>query len=140
MRGRILGSQSYAAGTVSPQVECEQLFPSLYVSDVIAAVDFYTKKLGFGLGFTAGEPPRMAAVSLGRVQVFLEQGPPAPQGCAVYFVVDDADALCAFQSRSGVEIVVAPDDRPYGLRDYTARDLHGYRLTFGHRLPDAEKG
>jgi hypothetical protein len=30
-----------------------------------------------------------------------------------------------------------PDDRPYGLRDYTGQDLHGYRLTFGHHTFDA---
>ena len=97
------------------------------------------EQLGFGLAFTWGEQPRIAGVCLGRVQVFLERGTPAPQGCAIYFVVGDADALCDFQSRSGVEIVVTPGDRAYGLRDYTALDLHGYRLTFGHRLPDAEK-
>jgi len=36
--------------------------------------------------------------------------------------------------RDGVEIAQPLGDRPYGLRDYTVRDLHGYRLTFGHRL------
>jgi hypothetical protein len=39
-----------------------------------------------------------------------------------------------FQRASGVDIVVTPDDRDYGLRDYSVRDLHGYRLTFGHYI------
>jgi hypothetical protein len=26
----------------------------------------------------------------------------------------------------------AVDDRPWGLRDYTIRDLDGYQLSFGH--------
>ena len=26
------------------------------------------------------------------------------------------------------------DDRPYGIRDYGVRDLHGYHLSFGHPL------
>ena len=30
-----------------PHVECEQLHPALRVSDLRAAVDFYTNKLGF---------------------------------------------------------------------------------------------
>jgi hypothetical protein len=30
--------------------------------------------------------------------------------------------------------VAAPGDRPYGLRDYRVRDLHGYQLAFGHHL------
>jgi catechol 2,3-dioxygenase-like lactoylglutathione lyase family enzyme len=118
----------------APQVECERQHPSLYVSDVMAAVDFYTNKLGFRPGFTWGEPPTMAGINLGDVQVFLERGTPGPQGCALYFVVDDADGLFAFQQASGVEIEVPPGDRLYGLRDYAVRDLHGYRLTFGHHL------
>jgi catechol 2,3-dioxygenase-like lactoylglutathione lyase family enzyme len=120
-----------------PQVECERQHPSLFVSDVPAAVEFYTGKLAFRLGFTWGTPPTMAGVNLGQVQVFLEQGTPVPQGCALYFVVDDADALFEFQRANGVEVVVPPDDRDYGLRDYSVRDLHGYRLTFGHHLLNA---
>ena len=73
-------------------------------------------------------------MNLGEVQIFLEQGTPSPQGCSVYFVVGDADELYAFHRANGVEIVEPPGDRAYGFRDYTVRDLHGYRLTFGHHL------
>lgn len=122
----------------APQVDCEQHHPSLMVSDVAAAVEFYTKKLGFHMGFTSGEPPSFAGVQLDRVQIFLELGPPNPQGCAVYFVVGDADELYEFHRASGVEILEAPADRSYSLRDYTVRDPYGYRLTFGHRLWNAD--
>lgn len=118
----------------APQVECEQHHASLSVSDVRTAVDFYTNKLGFWLAFTWGDPPTMAGVNLGQVQIFLEQGTPNPEGCSVYFVVGDADELYEFQRDKGVEVVGPPSDRPWGLRDYTVRDLHGYGLTFGHRL------
>jgi catechol 2,3-dioxygenase-like lactoylglutathione lyase family enzyme len=122
----------------APQVDCEQHHPSLMVSDVAAAVEFYTKKLGFRLGFTSGEPPSFAGVQLDRVQIFLERGVPSPQGCAVYFVVGDADELYEFHRASGVDILESPADRPYSLRDYTVRDAYGYRLTFGHRLWNAD--
>jgi uncharacterized glyoxalase superfamily protein PhnB len=52
----------------------------------------------------------------------------------VYFVVSDADALYDYHRANGVEIVQEIGDRPYGLRDYTVRDLNGYSLTFGRRL------
>jgi catechol 2,3-dioxygenase-like lactoylglutathione lyase family enzyme len=133
-----------------PQVSCEQLHPSLSVSDLLAATDFYTKKLGFRLIFTWGDPPTMAGVNLGHAQMFLEQGTPSPQGSAVYFVLGDADEFAAseataaslttlyeFQRANGVEVVQPPGDRPWGLRDYTVRDLYGYALTFGYRLPGA---
>ena len=116
-----------------PQVDCEQQHASFTVSDVRAAADFYTQRLGFSLAFILGDPPTMAGVNLGNVQMFLERGTPSPAGCSVYFVIDDADELHAFQRANGVEIVEPPGDRDYGLRDYRVRDLHGYQLGFGHR-------
>jgi catechol 2,3-dioxygenase-like lactoylglutathione lyase family enzyme len=120
-----------------PDIECEQHHPGLAVTDVEAAVDFYVTKLGFRKAFTWGEPPTMAGVNLGHVQMFLELGQPAPQGCSVYFVVEDADELYEFHRANGVEVAQAIDDRPWHIRDYTVRDLHGYHLVFGHRLLNA---
>jgi catechol 2,3-dioxygenase-like lactoylglutathione lyase family enzyme len=118
-----------------PQVDCERHHTTLQVADVPAAVDFYTSKLGFTLGFTwGGDPPTFAGVNLGDVQIFLMQGTPNPRGCSVQFVVGDADELFAFHRASGVEIVEPPDDRDYGLRDYSVRDLYGYVLGFGHYI------
>ena len=117
-----------------PTIDCERHHTGLPVDDVQAAVDFYTKKLGFELGFTWGEPPSIAGVNLGDAQVFLEQGTPNPAGCNVYFVVSNADLLFEFQRSNGVEVLTEPDDRPYGLRDYAVRDLIGYRLSFGHYI------
>ena len=121
--------------TNPPVVECEQLHAGLQVEDLATALDFYTNKLGFRVAFTwGGDPPTFAGVNLGNVQIFLELGQPDPNGCGVYFVVGNADALHAFHKANGVDIAVAIDDRQYGIRDYTIRDLNGYRLTFGHHL------
>lgn len=118
-----------------PQVDCERLHPGLPVPDVLAAVDFYTNRLGFKLGFTWGDPVvTIAGVNLGEVQVFLERGTPPSGGSAVYFVVGDADALFAFHRDNGVEVVEEPGDREYGLRDYLVRDPYGYMLGFGHYI------
>jgi catechol 2,3-dioxygenase-like lactoylglutathione lyase family enzyme len=121
----------------APEVECSQEHASLRVSDVTAAIRFYTEKLGFRLGFTWGDPPSMAGVTLGDVQMFLERGTPGPSGCAVYFVVGNADELYEFQRANGVDILETPGDRPYGLRDYRVRDLNGYELGFGQHLFNA---
>lgn len=121
----------------APHVDCERLHPALDVEDVPAAVDFYTNKLGFRLGFIFGDPPTMAGVNLDQVQVFLGKGMPSPEGCWVAFVIGDADELYEFQRANGVEIVESPGDRHYGLRDYTVRDLYGYHLRFGHYLHSA---
>jgi len=120
--------------SVSPQFDCEQHHASLCVRDVSAAVEFYTTKLGFRLGFTWDDPPTFAGVDLDQVRIFLEPGTPGPQGGSVFFDVGDADELYEFQRANGVETVRPPGDRPWGLRDFTIRDLDGNRLTFGHPL------
>jgi catechol 2,3-dioxygenase-like lactoylglutathione lyase family enzyme len=118
-----------------PIVECDQIHAVLAVSDIPAAVDFYTKKLGFKLGFTwGGDPPTFAGVNLDKVQMFLQKGTPNPKGCSVTFLVGDADQLYEFHRASGVEVTVEIDDREYGIRDYGVRDLYGYHLSFGHHL------
>jgi catechol 2,3-dioxygenase-like lactoylglutathione lyase family enzyme len=121
--------------TSKPHIECEQHHATLSVNDVRAAAEFYTNKLGFVLAFAEGDPPTFAGVNLDHVQIFLSKGTPAPQGCSVYFVVGDADQLFEFHRANGVEIVESPKDQPYKLREYTVRDLDGYYLNFGHRLP-----
>lgn len=118
-----------------PHIDCEQHHATLSVSDVSAAADFYSNKLGFVLAFSEGDPLTFAGVNLGHVQIFLNKGTPAPHGCSVYFVIGNADELYEFHRTNGVTIVEVPQDQPYGLRDYTVRDLDGYALNFGHRLP-----
>jgi catechol 2,3-dioxygenase-like lactoylglutathione lyase family enzyme len=121
----------------APEVQCDLLHPTFAVTDVLAAVDFYENKLGFARGFTWGDPPRTAGVNLGEVSIHLVRGTPNPAGCSVYFVIGDADELHEFQRANGVDIVAAPEDKPWGLREYQVRDLHGHLLSFGHRLPEA---
>jgi len=125
----------HATGPTHFDVECDQYHAILAVSDVRAGIEFYTTKLGFWLAFAEGDPPRFAGVNLGRVQLFLEPGKPSPEGCALYFVVGDADQLHRLHHAAGVTILEPPGDRAYHLRDYTVRDPWGYRVTFGHRLP-----
>ena len=116
-------------------VQCEQHHAGLAVTNVAAAVDFYTTKLGFRLGFTHGDD--FAAVNLGEVQIFLQKGTPNTSACSAYFRVEDADELFEFHRANGVTIAEEIADRDYGLRDYAVRDADGNYLAFGHHLLDA---
>jgi catechol 2,3-dioxygenase-like lactoylglutathione lyase family enzyme len=119
-------------------VECDQVHAVLAVSDIPAAIDFYTKKLGFKLAFTwGGDPPTFAGVNIGKVQMFLQKGTPGPKGCSVTFLVGDADQFYAFHRANGVEVTAEIADREYGIRDYGVCDLNGYHLSFGHQLFNA---
>lgn len=120
-----------------PFIECDQIHACLAAGDIPAAVDFYTTKLGFKLGFTWGDPPAFAGVNLGKVQMFLQKGAPDPKGCSVTFLVGDADQLYEFHRANGVHVAEEIADREYGIRDYAVRDLNGYYLSFGHHLFNA---
>jgi catechol 2,3-dioxygenase-like lactoylglutathione lyase family enzyme len=117
-----------------PVIDCEFHHTRIPVTDVRAAVDFYIDKLGFTLGFLGDDPPTIAGVNLGKAQIFLERGTPNPRACSLYFVVGDADELYDFHLSQEVRIVAEPEDRPYGLRDYSVRDLHGNEIGFGHYI------
>ena len=127
------------ASLAAPFVECEQLHAGLAVADMAAALDFYSKKLGFKVAFTWGNPPTFAGVNLGSVQIFLEKGTPSPnpRSAAAYFIVGDADALYEFHRANGLEVADPIADREYGIRDYAVRDLYGYWLVFGQHLYNA---
>src|SRR3981189_2911596 len=122
-----------------PFIECEQIHAGLAVSDIPTAVEFYIKKLGFQQAFTWGEPPTFAGVNFGKVQMFLAKGTPTPsrETSAGFFLVGDATQFYEFQRATGVDVVQAIADRPYGIRDYSVRDLYGYHLVFGHHLFNA---
>lgn len=121
--------------STAQHIECSQLFPTLRVSDINAAIDFYTERLGFTLRFTWDDPPSYAGVDLGNATIHLAGNTPFVSGGAeVNFVVDNADELYKIHNANGVEIVVSLDDRPYGLRDYKIKDLYGNYLGFGHYI------
>ena len=116
------------------RVVVEQYHAILMVADLANAIDFYSNRLGFEHAFSWGDPPTMAGVNLGETQIFLRIGRPAPDSAALYYVVDDADALYQLHVSNGVQIVQEPGDREWDFRDYTVVDQDGYRITFGHRL------
>ena len=59
-------------------------------------------------------PPRLAGAVTGMTVIF----------------VDDADARYARSVGAGAEIVQEPVDRPYGIREYGARDPEGQHWYF----------
>jgi catechol 2,3-dioxygenase-like lactoylglutathione lyase family enzyme len=121
--------------TLSQSFTCNLLHPILPVPDILATVDFYATKLGFRRGFIWGDPPVSAGLNLGNVEMHVQHGTANPAGCSLYFVVDDTTAFHAVHAANGVEIVAGLEDKPWGMRQYSVRDLNGYTLSFGEHLP-----
>jgi len=119
------------ANPPAPAIDCRQLHTTAAVSDLRKAIDFYTKKLGFKLAFTWGDPPTFAGVLLDQVQIFLQQATPQPDGFEMIFVIGNADELYEFHKANGVRVVEEIGDREYGMRDYRVLDQDGNQLSFG---------
>jgi GNAT superfamily N-acetyltransferase len=121
-RGSLLGS--------------EPIFP---VADVVATVGYYRAVLGFTDGWLWGDPPDFGGVRWGKVGVMFSQqsGPDAKVGGQWHsFFVDGIDALYDLHRRNGATIGSPLEAKPWGLREYTVRDLNGHYLRFGQRVSD----
>jgi GNAT superfamily N-acetyltransferase len=113
----------------------EPIFP---VADVAATVRYYCEVLGFHEGWTWGEPPDFGGVRWGKVgAMFALQAEPGPEakvgGQWHSFFVEGIDALHDFHARNGAAICAPLEAKPWGLREYTVRDLNGHYLRFGQR-------
>ena len=106
----------------------------LAVADVSASVRFYRDQLGFGDEWTWGDPPDFGGVRWGKVNVMFCLQPQLAahiSGHQHAFAVERIDDLYALHEHNGVQIISPLEAKPWGLREYTVRDLNGYHLRFG---------
>jgi uncharacterized glyoxalase superfamily protein PhnB len=106
--------------------------PVLPAADVDAALAYYRDTLGFSVeGRHQNDRGDVVfgSVLCGKANFYLAKTPGSitPLRCFV-FVDGDVDALCqAFASR-GATIVEQPEDKPWGYRQFTLRDVNGHLL------------
>jgi len=108
--------------------------PVFVVRDVPKSVAYYRDALGFETGFLYGEPTFYAGVERGNVLIHLQaadESKRAPGQGAMNVFVSDVDALYDELKGRGAELLNAPKDYPYGMRDFNVADLDGNELCFG---------
>ena len=117
--------------------------PCCSCADVVKAAVYYADKLGFKSERFWGEPPMFTIIWRDGVALMLNQVGAGddfrPNGAydgrfSVYVDVNDADALHAEFQGKGADIVCAPEDQPYTMREFQVRDLDGHLLGFGHDI------
>jgi len=107
--------------------------PILASADVQCSLDFYQEVLGFDFAWSGGEPLAFGAVQRGPLTImFLLQPELVPKiaGHQLWIKVDDADAIHAEHLHRGAKVISPPDDKPWGVREYTVEDPSGYHLRF----------
>lgn len=116
-----------------PNVRCDEVLPTLAVGNVDAGIDHYRDVLGFEELWRYGEPTAHAGIRFGTVEIHLSCEEPNPGGGWLYFVVSDVDAVHEALHERGADIVHAPQDQPWDMREMAVRDLVGNGLTFASR-------
>ena len=107
--------------------------PILAVRDVVETTRYYREVLDFGDVWLWGEPPSHGGANQDDVQVQFTLDPAlaeTAEGRAVWIRVQHVAGLYARHQARGAEIVAALEPKPWGVTEYTVRDLNGYRLRF----------
>ena len=119
--------------------------PTLAVRNMKESIEFYKNSLGFKLGmcFPDANNPEYADLSKdGMVLMFIPAkdhgiGSEEKLGIGVYLYMEidgDIDKYYAELKSKGVKIAADIKDEPFGVRDFSIKDVDGYQLTFNQRL------
>ena len=113
--------------------------PQLFVRDIGVAAEFYTRKLGFSVGFSYGEPTFYSQVFRDGARLNLrrvDNGVIDPvrrdteQLLAASIALDDAKTLYLEYEASGVEFVQRLRSEPWGAQTFILRDPDGNLVLF----------
>jgi len=116
--------------------------PQLYVRDIAASCDFYTRLLGFSVAFIYGEPPFYGQVVRDGARLNLRQvddpvGDPTRRDTerllAATITLEDAKPLFVEYQNAGVEFAQPLRSEPWGARTFMVRDPDGNLLLFAGR-------
>jgi GNAT superfamily N-acetyltransferase/uncharacterized glyoxalase superfamily protein PhnB len=116
--------------------------PVLAVKDVSETIAYWQNILGFPIKWTWDEPPTFGAVSWQKVHVqFYEDETlaTASKGNSIWIRLQRIEELYKFHQEKNAEIVAPLEKKPWGMSQYTLRDINGYFLHFAGVIPEIEK-
>lgn len=116
--------------------------PQLFVADIAASCEFYTKKLGFSVAFTYGEPPFYGQVFRDGARLNLRcldkpaldpEVRDSEQLLSASITLDDAKPLFLEYQAAGVLFAQPLKTEPWGARTFIVRDPDGNLILFAGR-------
>lgn len=111
-------------------VQCQ--IPILPVKNVNETLDFFRDMLGFDVAWIVDGD--YAAVQCGDIVIHLvhmdKQEQIAPY--MSYLLVENADEIYSFYKSQGVEIIQQIESKPWGVREFTFRDINGHMFRVAH--------
>jgi uncharacterized glyoxalase superfamily protein PhnB len=122
------------------------VIPELVYPDVVEAVAWLVRAFGFTERLRIGTHRVQLLLGEGSIIVTAQQKPGGaslePQAIershSLLVRVSDADAHYEQAEQNGARIIRAPENYPYGERQYTAEDPAGHRWTFSQTIADVD--
>lgn len=116
--------------------------PVLAVQDITETVLYWHEVLGFPGKWTWGQPPNHGGVSWQKVFIQFTLNPALAVACkgnSVWVKVQRLEKLYAFHQKRNASIVAPLENQPWGMAQYTIRELNGYYVHFAGPVGDREK-
>lgn len=110
-----------------------QPVPELPVRDVVKAQEYYRDHLGFEIAWHQPEG-KIGAVNNGDCAIFFRESEGEFSTAVFWNFVEDVDKTFREFRDMGAEISDEPEDKPWGLRQFTIQDLNGHQFHFFHDL------
>ena len=107
-----------------------QAAPIVMVPDVLTAVSYYQRVLGFASD-ADGVTPQYGVVWRDNAAMHFAAGAQSPTGVRIFFWVKDVNRLYEEVLTRGAVLVEPIGTRPYRVRDFSIRDPNGVELVFG---------
>ena len=116
--------------------------PQLFVRDIAASSDVYSRMLGFSVAFSYGEPPFYGQIFRDGARLNLRRVDEPPVDpvrrdaellLAASITLEDAEPLFREYERAGVEFVQPLRVEPWGAQTFIVRDPDGNLLLFAGR-------
>lgn len=107
--------------------------PIFAVSDLTASIAFYRDVLGGEGEWMYGDPPGFGGIRLYGAQLLFCLQPEMAgkvEGLGHFLFVEDIKSMHEQHVSAGAPILDKLENKPWGLSEYTVRDLNGYHLRF----------
>ncbi|MET0288862.1 MAG: VOC family protein [Pseudoxanthomonas sp.] len=118
----------------------QTVMPVLRMTDASRSLSFYVQGLGFAVDWEYRHAPGLPVFAQltrqGQALCLTEHADDCQVGGAVYLTVPDVDACFSAFTATGWVQARAPQDMPWGAREFTVVDPDGNRLTFTRELAD----
>jgi len=123
-----------------------RIIPIYTVNDVVKSVAWYRDILGAEIGETFEDEGKMvgAAVQYGGAGIWLnqddfEKGRDRPKGEGFRIILEtdqNVDELAAGIEERGGELLMGPEDQPWGVRIFAVADPDGFKISVSTPIVD----